>query len=482
MAIPAFGVVFGAEVLRVVVGWPRGNRSLRWVGAALAVPTAFAVPAAVSMRLDPTVPQAAMIGLVFLLPVLTLAGLGVLAAADRWLRARPPAMRWAGLVLLGIVVGGALPAGLFVRAEVQEARVQEARQAVLDEAEKIEERWRFDVRVSDAAPAGPGTETNELLVRAGDSVLTVGPDGDRRQSVHLARGGLPFPDPAQLDADAPLETIAHGRGFNDTLRAFDDDGTLLWAYATPQGTLGSVAAADVDADGRSEVAAGSTTGAGLRLLSPTGRVLWADTTLWVSDVRTAGARVFAATGDALLSYRTSSRSVEELAVEDTLRLGTPPAGFVVGQPSGRSTPSGGSTPSSRSVEAGMVSSAGRPPLVVAGAGGPELVAATASPADSLAGVPSAVGERWRRALPASGAALALGGRYLAAVGEDTGRVYVFDCRTGAPVGATPAGRTYRGAAWTGRGPRERLVAWTDDTLVGLRLPEDGQNEGAGAGR
>ena len=394
MAAPAFLLLYAIEAYRVLRTPPKG--SLQWLGITLLVPLAFAVPIAVSMRLDPTVPQGAMIALPSVLPVLTLVGCAVLTGADRRLCTRPPTARWAGLSVLGLVLGGVLPAVLFVRGQIQEARVQKARQAVLKRALSLEDQWSLNMRISEVSG-----DDGHAMVRIPNAIQVVDPSGQRTRSVPLTQPVLPSLDTGPLYADPAPEFIVYGKGFNDTLRAFDDDGRPLWSYATSQGTPGSVALTDLNADGHAEVATGSTTGGGLRLLSSSGQVLWTDTTLWVSDVaawpptKKDSAVVVASTGETLEFYRrgTHIRSV---------RPGVSTRGFALRTDS----PEGS-------------------PALFVGANGPTLVAYLRRGA-----------EQWRRPLPASVARLSAKGRFLAAVGGDQNRIYVFESESGRPVAAS----------------------------------------------
>lgn len=468
MSLPGFSIVLVIESLRKLAGWPSGEGSFRWVGVVLVIPITFTVPTALSMRLDPSVPQAAMVAMVFLLPLLTTVGYVALAGLDQWARAWSVGGRWVSLVFVGLLVGGGLPAWVFVQGEVQEARVQEARTAFLGEAETLKEHWTLRMRVLDVASDG-----SEALVLTRDSVLSIGSDGNRRRAVHLERQKLSYLDAAQLDSDPSAEMVVHGEGFNDTLRAFDHDGSPLWSYATPQGTLGSVAAIDLDGNGRSEIAAGSMTGGGLRLLSPSGRKLWADTTLWISDVRAltrsmhsaseaasegeSAPMLYAATGEAIRGYRGEENPVQSLASVDTLRPDAPRPGFVLGVPSGLDS------------DSTVAGTAGPLPMLVAGAPGPRLVGLTLR-----GGRQAPSSERWRRRLPSSEAKLAARENYLAGVGDTEGRIFVFDVRTGEPVAASSAERPYRGVEWVdssdGSNASPVLLGWTRDTVTRLRLP------------
>lgn len=431
-AAPAFILVLGAEVYRTLRGSSFSRSSLRWVGVTILPPLAFAIPTAMSIRVDPTVPQTALFALVFLLPLLTLIAYAILVGVDRWLRSRSTGVRWGGLSALGLLLGAILPLGLVVRGEIQDLHIQNARQDILNQARTLNEQWALEMQVSDLASA-----SGNAMVRSGNSILTVDPNGKRGQVTQLSRPGLPFLDSGQLDADPRPEMIVHGKGFTDTLRAFDDDGHVFWNYATSQGTVGSVALADVTSDGRTEVVAGSMTGGGVRMLTSTGQTLWADTTLSVTDVaarpptETDSAAVVVATGKTLEVYRqdgTHARSLHPSASSSNVTLGMSPD------------------------QTG--------PTLFVGADRPTLEAL------SLDGT-----VRWCRPLPASGASLMAKGQHLAVVGDDQGRIYIFDAETGRPIATSSSARSYRGAEWL---PQEDkppvLLGWTDDRLVRLTLP------------
>lgn len=435
LAVPAFALVFLVEVFR-------SGRDLFWVGAVLLPPTVLVVPIGMAIRQGTIQPWLAHMTLLVFLPLMTLVGYPILAGLNRWLRSYTAGLRWGALYAVGFLLG-ATPAGwIAIRGQLQEAQVQDARRAFVKKADALETEWSVSASVRDLAPTGSGV----LMLGAG-TVTALSRTGRRGRTVKVSGLGLSHLHAGQFDADSLSEMVARGEGSSDTLRAFDHDGRLLWTYAVPGGgTLGSVALADLNGDGLDEVSLGAAIGGGfgaatggeLRVLTPQGRTIWADTTLWVSDVAASGsegpdgtARVLAATGETIEVYRADGTHVRKL------------------------------TPDLSAVRVFFASDPSLPrSLIMAVGEGPRLVGLT------LDGR-----RRWRRHLPASegvGSAASCRGR-LAATGKNGGDIYVYDLWTGAPLAFSSASQSFRGVGWVGeRSEVPLLTGWTDSTLVGLR--------------
>lgn len=442
-ALPAFGLIFAIESLRA-------HGSLQHTGALLLPPTILALTLGVSIRMDPTVPQTALVALPFVPTLAALIGYAILLPLSHWLQPSSSVRRGLILYTVALLLGGALPTWTLATSWMQSADAQRLQASFIEQATVLEETWTTDLgAIKDAE-----VHRSQLYVWTGSSIVALTPEGESTWTVslNLPSGGDVL-HAGQLDPDSLPEFVVSGRGFASSIHAFDDDGARLWSHPPTQKEAaeafapGRAHVADLDGDELDEIVVGSTTGNGLRVVTPSGTSAWSAPSLGViSDIATVDVaraanspNVLVATGDTIHVY----------SAEGTpLRTMTPDV-------------------NATSLTVAQGSSSSSPILVVSHNG--ELPTLLALTPDGT--------ERWRGTLPAHeyatpSLATASSQPWLAVNnGNREGNAYVYHLHSGRPLSVSTSDHTVRGLEWMERGTETpQLVGWSERILYGWSIP------------
>jgi hypothetical protein len=246
--------------------------------------------------------------------------------------------------------------------------------------------------------------------------------------------------PAQLDEDEGVELVTF-QTWGQPARAWDDDGSSLWAYDALTG-VDDVAVGDLDGDGIDEVAIGYNGGSGLHLVGADGERRWVYDR--IGNVWHVAIGPVDAKGTFGVVSTSAGGQVHLFSAEGKKLRDLRPGGYANFVRIGR------------------------------GEEGPMIIASAAGGAESLVGMTLDGSQRWRTALARGDAHVSAGrvspdGSRVAVV-VDRSEVVVVETATGRRLASSPVGGM-ADVAWVSSGDEELLAVTNGAKVQVLRIVE-----------